>query len=661
MKYLEDSRLIQLTSDLTEAFLNTRGSGFSGNLNVANENRNGRGGKSKKQNQKQHQSISSKGGDRQSNNNKASSYSYSYNSAGYSSYGVSTGYSTSSSSCRVIYGRVEAYNTKRAGSDKKTAHEVGERYAHEMERLNEAVKELKRKHHLQNEKESDNIRDLESRDSHSKEGEASNEGEEGITSDEGSKKLSRRRRSRSVDGVTFSKSTSSRIVSTDVIASLPEESVVVAEAVEVSKFKKENPHAASAKRVHSLEGILKPPSSNKRWRATSFDISTGPSTLATRYNDRSKDVSSPETAHQNTFFPSDIFRSASKEGDENTHPLIPQPSLYQSSLGDRGEAATLPTMVPRRLVTDLILTLNASFPDYDFGEARPSDFCTLSVPETMRRINEKLSEFAATTDKGRDFLPRFWSTLDDVVFGLKDAEVYSYSPHGGGGDDDPLGFLTTTLAANNENWFGTKEEDECTMTGTQDDISILPNFRCGADNTDAGVDLKNECNALDLPHHILPQPSFKSNDCAHVTLWTMNYFFVSHHKKRIVLFTCVQTMRTPRSHDEAEEYQGDYEYRENDLVFDEARRSKNIEDMDGHYDLPSMNPMRILHGDDSIMVEEEGENRCAPGKNTGYNADSCDDDDEDENDFDMVDETGPGTLGVTVSPPFPPADRLATT
>ena len=51
-----------------------------------------------------------------------------------------------------MHGRVEAYTTKRAGSDKKTAFAVGERYAHEMVRLNEAVEALKRRHASEREK-----------------------------------------------------------------------------------------------------------------------------------------------------------------------------------------------------------------------------------------------------------------------------------------------------------------------------------------------------------------------------------------------------------------------------------------------------------------------------------------------------------------------------
>ncbi len=121
------------------------------------------------------------------------------------------------------------------------------------------------------------------------------------------------------------------------------------------------------------------------------------------------------------FYPGDYPGGAINDNDNvNTHPLIPQPSLYRSSLGEHhphihGDKAAAPTMVPRRLMTDLILTLNASFPDYDFGDAQVSDFCTLSTAKAMRRINEKLGKFAATTNEGRNFLPKFWNTLDNVL------------------------------------------------------------------------------------------------------------------------------------------------------------------------------------------------------------------------------------------------------
>ena len=88
----------------------------------------------------------------------------------------------------------------------------------------------------------------------------------------------------------------------------------------------------------------------------------------------------------------------------------------------------------------------------------------------MRRINEKLGEFAATTDEGRDFLPRFWNSLDDLLFGLKDCEVYSYAPKGG--EDDPLEFLTMSMATN--------ESERASESGSD---GIVGGHRLRAQNT----------------------------------------------------------------------------------------------------------------------------------------------------------------------------------
>lgn len=342
MKYLEDPRLTQLSSDLTEAFLNTRGSGNAGTSTTGSNIRNirgnpnrskaGRGGKGKKQQQQSLSSTQSKTG---SSSPYLPSSTFHYNPAGYTSYDGGT-----ASSSRVIYGKIEAYTTKRAGSDKKTAHEVGERYAHEMEKLNEAVEEMKRTHLLQR-----------------KEGD---EDDENFKTDHKQKKKTNRNRSCSLDGVTFAggKDTTSTL------------------GAGLSSINEKNDDLSNKR---PLEGILKPPSANKRSRATSFDISTGPSSFEYEGSRRGRLIS---TGNHD-------------EVDINMHPLMPQPSLYQSTISDVSGKAF--SMAPRRLVTDLILTLNASFPDYDFGDARLSDFCTLSVPEAMRRINENMSEFVTTT------------------------------------------------------------------------------------------------------------------------------------------------------------------------------------------------------------------------------------------------------------------------
>jgi len=158
-----------------------------------------------------------------------------------------------------------------------------------------------------------------------------------------------------------------------------------------------------------------------------------------------------------------------------------------SALGDFQQTCT------RRLMTDLILTLNISFPDYDFSNVKPSHFVKMrNSTSAINCTNEKLSELAATTVAGDNLLSELWNAINDVI-DCSDSDVYSYVPPNQFDDGDPLSFLTQTL-----------------------------------DGTDGA--------------NVLP-------------LWTFNFFFINKSLKRILLFTCVQTMRNeiaPQSVDELE-------------------------------------------------------------------------------------------------------------
>ena len=166
----------------------------------------------------------------------------------------------------------------------------------------------------------------------------------------------------------------------------------------------------------------------------------------------------------------------------------------------------------RKLMTDLILTLNASFPDYDFSSVGPSSFTHFgNTALVIQRINEKLADWADSkkhqlpflssssaasssssssrthslyfprvVSSSSDYLIDLWNAVDQVIH-LQEAEVYSYAPNTGQEDeDDPMEFLIQSL---------------------------------------------NPFSHLYLP------------------LWTMNYFFVNKTRKRIVFFTSVSSMR----------------------------------------------------------------------------------------------------------------------
>ena len=545
---------------------------------------------------------------------------------GYSTYNNNGTTSSTPSSCRVIYGRVEAYTTKRAGSDKKTAFEVGERYAHEMERLNEAVEALKRRHALEhgNQQKEEEEEQEEGGGGGGGTPDNSKEKSEGNNN---KKKERRRARSRSLDGVTFdSSSTTPRRLVYDKSTTTSTMMMIDQEEEGNSSFSANNnnpplspldEHVQASnkelKRNLPLTSILKEPSSNKRCRATSFDVSTGPSSSSSSstinrqsYQYHSSESSSSLLAGNTWGISSNTALTSAAVGhpiihpdeeDVNTHPLIPQPNLYQSTLlGHHPEHQKQeggPTMVPRRLMTDLILTLNASFPDYDFGDAQTSDFVTLSTTEAIRRINDKLSEFAATTDAGQHFLPRMWNAMDEILFcGLKDCEVYSYSPSSSTGGDDPLEFLTCSMT--NENNEGGISGNGGNGGGITSDVrsGVGVNGGSGGQNHQApmfmfspsggGRIISKDVREASSPNQV-PSPVTESPP-PHVTLWSMNYFFVSKNKKRIVLVACVETMRTPQGDAEGEDgsdgYYDDEYGMENNVVFDEARRDEARRDND---------------------------------------------------------------------------------
>ena len=118
----------------------------------------------------------------------------------------------------------------------------------------------------------------------------------------------------------------------------------------------------------------------------------------------------------------------------------------------------------------------------------------------------------------------------------------------------------------------------------------------------------------------------------------MNYLFVSHNKKRIVLFACVQTMRTPQGNDDdvsAAEYD---EYGENDVVFDEARREEE-EDCVNTPSRTDRSGKSTPIGDESVSVMVD---------DTDFDEGSVDVDgevDQGEHDFDT------GTMGISIGVP----------
>ena len=71
----------------------------------------------------------------------------------------------------------------------------------------------------------------------------------------------------------------------------------------------------------------------------------------------------------------------------------------------------------------MILTLNSSFPDYDFSNVKPGQFHKLSLDEVQKNVYANLSELAS--QKSANWLVEMWSALNEVIE-VKDCDLYSF-------------------------------------------------------------------------------------------------------------------------------------------------------------------------------------------------------------------------------------------
>jgi len=89
-----------------------------------------------------------------------------------------------------------------------------------------------------------------------------------------------------------------------------------------------------------------------------------------------------------------------------------------SSLGDLSKPSA------RRLLVDMISTLNEFFPDYDFETTKPEQFVVQELNNVIRTVN---SHFAELTETDTHFIDRLWQGIDDSI-DLNRCEIFSYVP-----------------------------------------------------------------------------------------------------------------------------------------------------------------------------------------------------------------------------------------
>ncbi|KAI8886767.1 Maf1-domain-containing protein [Backusella circina FSU 941] len=120
------------------------------------------------------------------------------------------------------------------------------------------------------------------------------------------------------------------------------------------------------------------------------------------------------------------------ENKYNTDLLGIPGSLSPDDLHVISPFGRLTEATPRKTFFYLLATLNAAFPDYDFGDVRPDQFLKLpSLEIVMNSVNTTLFNL------GNDFIVnryRLWDVLDEIVQ-LNECDIYTYNPDV---DDDPM-------------------------------------------------------------------------------------------------------------------------------------------------------------------------------------------------------------------------------
>ena len=89
-----------------------------------------------------------------------------------------------------------------------------------------------------------------------------------------------------------------------------------------------------------------------------------------------------------------------------------------TSLGDLGETSS------RRLLLDLISTLDEFFPDYDFDNTKPEQFLIKDINQLIQTVNGYLAEL---TEERPDFLEKLWRSIDEMI-NLRKCEAFSLVP-----------------------------------------------------------------------------------------------------------------------------------------------------------------------------------------------------------------------------------------
>lgn len=424
----------------------------------------------------------------------------------------------SSSTTRILHGKLEAYSRKRAGTDKKYANQLGSTWTAYQEQVeSDAALLAYRNMIIQQQKEKQQLKQVTKEQQQRTVSTSTTVKTEAITESSITRKRSYSVGNHGEDRVVFDNNYCTGM-----------------------KKRQQNLH-----QQHSQH----PSRKARRRRSNSLNIAV-PSTSSVASRHVSTSTASPSSISQ----PKKKTKKKKTSGGSQSSIRHSSHLDINSCMNDHNQVGTtlgdLSDTSTRRLLTDLILTLNMSFPDYDFGSAKPDDFYRYpNVRIPMKQINEKLFDLDCSRGSGDNFLYALWKAIDNVIQ-INACDVISYQPNStqrrGGeytsSDDDPLAFLEQTFLSSSSTKIRKKPtlsiKSSTTASGSTEKIQSASGGEGEHNNyhtEDVSIIYDDE-NVDDLNDD-------DEGANLETVLWTLNYFFVNKTTKRILLFTCIESMR----------------------------------------------------------------------------------------------------------------------
>ena len=112
--------------------------------------------------------------------------------------------------------------------------------------------------------------------------------------------------------------------------------------------------------------------------------------------------------------------STKKAGDDKKQSKILESKFAENSVFNVNAKSDV-SLKTKRVLGDLIQTMNCSMVDYDFSELTPDSFAQVNTAEAVQCINSYLAEITVSSPS---FINDMWRDISDAMVNLAQCEVY---------------------------------------------------------------------------------------------------------------------------------------------------------------------------------------------------------------------------------------------